>query len=256
MTKFRTTCLGAAAVLSLATSLNVMFNWRAHAGTLAAQSAAAASGSATIAGKVYFRGQAPRLRPLVMSKDPVCESEQSGPALPEDGRVNPDGTLPNAFLYISKGTGNLSAPVPSQPVTITQKECRYEPHVLGIMVGQPLRVVTLDPTTHNIHIVPKSGHDWDVSQQPGSDPVTTKLTHPEIMVPVHCNIHPWMAAHIGVVTNPYYAVSGDDGAFEIKSVPPGSYTLSIWTATFGTQERPIMVRSGETTSADFTFTSQ
>ena len=141
----------------------------------------------------------------------------------------------------------------AEPVTLTQNECEYEPHVLGIMAGQPLRVVSNDPTTHNIHIMPKAGHDFDVTQQPGSPPVTDKFSTPQIMVPVHCNIHNWMQAYIGVVTNPYYAVTGDGGSFTIKGVPAGNYTLSIWTATFGTQEREVTVRAGETASVDFTF---
>jgi hypothetical protein len=219
------------------------------------QAGAPASDKGTIAGKVYFHGKPPQLRPIVMEKDPVCAAAQSGTVLPEDGRVNANGTIPNAFVYITKGSGNLSAPAPTAAVTMTQKGCRYEPHVLGIEVGQRLIVQSADPTTHNIHISPKTGHDWNVTQQPGSDPVATKLSHPEIMVAVHCNVHPWMQAHIGVVTNPYFAVTGDDGSFVIKGVPPGDYALAIWTATFGTQERQVSVRAGETAAADFNFTA-
>jgi hypothetical protein len=257
MIKFQTAWPGVAAALLLVAGLNVMVNLLARASMPEMlQTSASAPGVSGIAGTVYFRGQAPQLRPILMDKDPVCVSLQSGTVLPEDGRVNANGTLPNAFVYVSKGTGNLLAPAPANPVTLTQSGCTYQPHVFGIMVGQPLQVVTLDPTAHNIHIVPKSGRDWNVSQQPGSYPVTTKLSRPEIMAPVHCNIHPWMSAHIGVVTNPYYAVSGDDGTFQIKGVPQGTYTLSIWTATFGTQEREVTVRQGETASADFSFASQ
>jgi plastocyanin len=192
-----------------------------------------------------------------MDKDPVCASEQSGTVLPEDGRVNPNGTLPNAFVYISKGTGDLSTHAPANAVTLTQKGCLYEPHVLGIVVGQPLRVVTQDPTTHNIHLsATKGNRDWNVTQQPGTTSVTTRFSQPAIMVPVHCNIHPWMEAFIGVVTNSYFAVTGDDGSFTIKGVPPGDYTLTVWTATFGTQEHAVTVRAGETPAADFTFTGQ
>jgi hypothetical protein len=92
-----------------------------------------------------------------------------------------------------------------------------------------------------------------VTQQPGADPVPTKFTHPEIMVPVHCNVHNWMQAYIGVVSNPYYAVTGEDGSFAIKGVPPGDYTLSVWTATFGVQERQVSVHAGQTATGDFTF---
>ncbi len=218
---------------------------------------AGASQGGGISGTIHFQGKMPELRPINMDKDPVCTSGQSGTVLPEDGRVNANGTLPNVFVYISKGTGDLLRHAPANSVTLTQKGCVYEPHVFGIMVGQPLQVVTVDPTAHNIHITATKGNrDWNVTQQPGTPSVTTKFSQPAIMVPVHCNIHPWMEAFIGVVTNPYYAVTGDDGNFTIKGVPPGDYTLSVWTATFGTQEHAVTIHAGESASADFIFTGQ
>jgi plastocyanin len=229
----------------------------ALAATLGAQVKAGAAGGNEITGKVYFHGKAPELRPISMDKDPVCASELTGDALPADGRVNSNGTLPNAFVYISKGSGNLSTPAPTNSITLTQKGCVYEPHVLGIQVGQPLQVVTVDPTTHNIHVSATNGNrDWNVTQQPGTTSVNTKFSKPAIMAPVHCNIHPWMEAFIGVVTNPYYAVTGGDGSFAIKNVPPGDYTLSVWTATFGNQEHAVTVRAGESPTVDFTFNNQ
>jgi len=255
MKKLGTTIIAAAAFLALAAGLNVAMSATAHAGGTKGTGAQAGT-SGGIAGTVYFRGQAPRLRPILMDKDPVCADAQSGTVLPEDGRVNSNGTLPNAFVYITKGTGNLPSTAPAEPVTLTQTGCTYQPHVLGIMVGQTLRVVSADPTSHNIHVIPKTGHDWNVTQQPGTPPVLRKFTTPEIMIPIRCNIHPWMEAYIGVVTNPFYGVTGNDGRFEIKNVPPGTYTLSIWTATFGTQEKDVTVRAGETAAADFTFNAQ
>jgi plastocyanin len=220
------------------------------------QAGARESGAGDITGKVNFRGKPPQLHPLLMDADPICASEQPGKVLPEDGRVNANNTLPNAFVYISKGSGNLNMPAPKEMVTITQKGCRYEPHVLGIEVGQPLRVVTEDPTEHNIHISPRNGRHLNVSQKPGSDPVTTKFSNPQVMISVNCNLHPWMQAYIGVVTNPYFAVTGDDGVFAIRGVPSGDYTLAIWTATFGTQERQVSVRAGQTAIVDFIFVAK
>jgi plastocyanin len=257
MTKFRMVSMSVAAAALLVAGSDVTLTSRARASARPPlQSSASAAPTGEIGGKVYFRGKAPELRPILMSKDPVCASEQSGTVLAEDGRVNTNGTLPNAFVYIAKGTGNLSAAAPASPVILTQTGCRYEPHVLGIVVGQPLQVVTSDPTTHNIHVMPKETRSWNVTQQPGSPPITSKFSHAEIMVPVRCNIHPWMEAYIGVVSNPYYAVTGDDGSFQIRGLPAGDYTLDVWTATFGTQERQATVRPGEKASVDFTFASQ
>jgi len=217
------------------------------------QAGNAASGTGEIAGKIYFKGTKPKLLPLDMGKDPVCVSEHSATVYAQDGTVNSNGTLPNAFVYIKQGSVNLAGPAPRNSVDLTQSGCMYEPHVLGIMVGQPLQVLTLDPTTHNIHVVAKINREWNVTQQPGSPSVIRKFTHPEIMIPVHCNEHPWMKAYIGVVSNPFYAVTGSDGSFVLKNVPPGEYTLEVWTATFGTQEQKVVVRPGETATADLTF---
>lgn len=253
MTKLRTGwAIGAAAVL-LAAGVNVLANSEARANS---RRAAQGGGTGEITGNVYFKGEAPRLRRIMMDKDPVCASLHPEGVLPEDGRVNTNGTLPNAFVYISKGAENFSSAAATEAATMTQNECEYEPHVLGIMVGQPLRVVSNDPTTHNIHIMPKLGHDFDVTQQPGSPPVSDRFSKPQVMVPVHCNIHNWMRAYIGVVTNPYYAVTGNEGTFQIKGVPAGNYTLSIWTATFGTQEREVTVRASESAMEDFTFAAK
>src|SRR5947207_894928 len=82
-------------------------------------------------------------------------------------------------------------------------------------------------------------------------PLQNKVAHPEIMIFADCNQHPWMEAYIGVTSNPFFAVSGDDGKFVIQGVPPGQFTLGAWTATFGTQERKVTVEPGQTVKADF-----
>lgn len=214
-----------------------------------------AAGSGQISGMISFQGEKPKLTPIHMGKDSVCTSLHTGAVLPEDGQVNSDGTLPNAFVYLKSSTGKLSATPPRNPVVLTQKGCEYQPHVIGVMVGQPFEVINLDPTTHNIHVLPKGNREWNVSQQPGSPSIVRKFQHAEAMIPVRCNVHPWMKAYIGVVDNPFYAVTGTDGKFILKGVPAGDYTLEVWTATFGTQERHVTVQSGETVTADFTLGS-
>ena len=209
--------------------------------------------TAEITGRVNFRGDKPKLQLIDMSGDPVCASEQEEMVYAQDGDVNNNGTLPNAFVYIKSGSGNLSVPAPHNSVILTQRGCMYEPHVLGVMVGQPLQIVTPDPTTHNVHVTPKINKEWNVTQEPGSPSIMKIFTQPEIMIPVHCNIHPWMKAYIGVVSNPYYAVTDSQGSFSIKGVPAGEYTLEAWTASFGTQEQRITVRSGESSNITFTF---
>src|SRR5487761_212494 len=111
---------------------------------------AASAGTGQITGKIYFKGARPKLARIDMKKDPVCASEHSETVYAQDGAVNNNDTLPNAFVYIKQGSVNLARPNQRSSVDFTQKDCMYEPPVLGIMVRQPLPVLTLDPTTHNI----------------------------------------------------------------------------------------------------------
>jgi Carboxypeptidase regulatory-like domain len=211
---------------------------------------AAAQNSAAISGKISFEGTPPRRGVLDMSADAVCAGEHSEPVLAPDGEVNSNGTLPNVFLYIESVPGNFPTP---PAATLDQGGCMYEPHVLGVMVGQTLRIVSQDPTTHNVHFMSKVNRAWNQTQEPGAPPLLHKFSRPEIMIPIHCNHHPWMSAYLGVTSNPFFAVTGNEGTFSIKGLPPGEYTLHAWTATFGSQEQKVTVRAGETAEANFTF---
>lgn len=206
-----------------------------------------------IRGSIFFDGPKPHLSQISMARDPVCVSLQKGPVYPEDGRVNANGTLPGAFVYVKGGPVRQSYSPPSAPVILDQVRCEYVPHVLGIMIGQPLKVLNSDPTPHNTHVIPEHNRSWNITQQPGSQPFTRRFTDPEIMIPVVCNIHPWMKAFIGVTTNPFYAVTGKAGTFAIQKMPPGRYTLEAWTATFGKKDKQVTVKPGRTVTVNFTF---
>jgi Carboxypeptidase regulatory-like domain len=122
-----------------------------------------------------------------------------------------------------------------------------------VMAGQALQVLNSDNTTHNIHPMPKENPEWNTSMPPKATPLDKKFNRPETMIPVKCNVHPWMKAYIGVVKNPFFSVTGDDGSFEIKGLPPGDYTLSAWQEKLGTQTSKVTVGPKETKTVDFSF---
>jgi len=74
-----------------------------------------------------------------------------------------------------------------------------------------------------------------------------------VMIPVKCNVHPWMRAYIGVVHHPFFAVTGDDGMFTIKDLPAGTYTLEAWHETYGTMDQQITVGANDSKTIDFTY---
>jgi hypothetical protein len=207
----------------------------------------------SVKGKVTFAGAQPKYKALSMDADAVCAKKHSGPVYPEAVVVNGNGTLRNVLVYVKGGLEGKSFAVPSDPVTLDQNGCIYKPHVLGIQARQNLRVVSSDPTAHNIHPMPKVNREWNVSQSPGADPIIQTFSRPEVSIPVKCNQHPWMRAYIHVLSHPFYAVTSEDGSFEIKGLPPGKYELEAVHEEYGAMTQPVEVAAKTPASVDFGY---
>jgi hypothetical protein len=207
----------------------------------------------SISGSIHFTGKRAARKLIDMSSDPACVEAHKGKAYDESLVVSRNGSLGNAFIYIEKGLEGKTFEPPTTPAVIDQRGCWFRPRITGIQTGQPLQVVNSDPVTHNIHPMAMVNREWNHSQGPGDPPLNRKFLKPEIMIKVKCNIHSWMHAFIGVVDNPYFAVSKDDGSFEIKNLPPGTYTLAVWQENLGTQEQQITIDPSGNTVTKFTF---
>jgi len=209
---------------------------------------------ATVTGKVVLDGAKPVMKALDMSATPYCErAHQGNAAKSEEVVVNSNGTLKNAFVWIKAGLPDKQWTVPATAVTLDQNGCQYKPHVIGVMTGQNIDIKTSDQTNHNIHPMPKINQEFNESQPPGAEDKMKSFPREEVMIPVKCNVHPWMRSYIGVVSHPFFAVTGDDGTFTIKGLPPGTYTIEVWQEKYGTQDQQITVGAKESKTADFTF---
>jgi len=208
--------------------------------------------SASLKGTAKFQGTALKPTRIDMSADPNCAKAHPTPATTEDILVDSNGGLANVIVYVADGLGDRTFEPPQQPVAIDQKGCQYKPHVIAMQANQKLDVVNDDPTTHNIHPMPNNNREWNKSQPHGM-PVEETFSREEIAIPVKCNVHPWMKGYIAVFKHPYFAVTDKDGNFDLKDLPPGSYTIKAWHEKLGTQIQKVTVAAGQPAKLDFVF---
>lgn len=219
--------------------------------------ATAQLGTATVSGSVSFTGTPPENPTISMVEEPACQEKYSDmPRDPQVVVVN-DGKLANVFVSVKSGLpAGARFPVPSQAAVIDQDGCLYHPRVLGVMVGQDLEIRNSDPLSHNIKAVPENQLGFNITQPQAGMSTTRTFNTPEIMVPLECNVHGWMQAHLGVVAHPFFATSGEDGSFTISGLPAGTYELEAWHEVFGTQTATVTVEEGGTATVEFTFSAE
>ncbi len=211
-----------------------------------------AAGEGKITGTVKFEGTPPHMRGIDMSKDPWCvKANANTPQHLQTTEVGAGGGLEYVAVYIDGWSGPANVET-STPV-FDQKNCMYVPHVMAVDPGQTFKVMTSDQTAHNIHPEPNPmvNIPWNQSQPPGAPPIEKSWKNPE-MIPVQCNIHPWMHGWHVVVKGPV-AVTDENGKYTIENVPPGSYTVKAWHEPDTTETTKVTVAAGQAATADFSF---
>lgn len=217
---------------------------------------ALAEDNAVIKGKVIFKGDAEKYKRTTLdtSKDENCKKikEKIGSEEVVINKKTEPATLRNVIVSIKEGLGDRKYPAKTEAAILDQVGCQYAPHVLAVMEGQPVKIRNSDPTNHNIHFFDaKINEKLNKTQpKPMEEEVKLKVEAP---FKVKCDVHPWMGMHIAVFNHPFFAVTGDEGTFEIKGLPPGKYTVEAWHEKFGTVTASVEVTSGATKESDFTF---
>ena len=130
-------------------------------------------------------------------------------------------------IVVVKGLEGKSTGASAAPAMMDQKGCLYVPQILAVQTGQKILVKNSDPMMHNVHTVPTvSGNkEENKGQAPGAPDLTFSIPAPENFLKFKCDVHKWMFAWVTVLDHPYFAVTGKDGAFTIKDVPPGKYKV-------------------------------
>jgi plastocyanin len=208
------------------------------------------AGDATISGTITYTGQAPTFQPIAMDADPDCAAKHGEPVYPEALVLGDGNTVGNIFVQVKDGFAQGDFQPPTAPVVVDQRGCMYQPHVVGVLAGQPLEFWNSDGILHNVHLTPKQNREQNLGMPGSLKEKAVTLDTPELYVPVKCDVHPWMSAYVAVMSHPYFDVTGEDGSYEIK-VPAGTYTLETWHERLGTRTQEVTVAAGETATADF-----
>ena len=124
------------------------------------------------------------------------------------------------------------------------------------MTDQPIDIKNDDPTNHNIHPLPKINQEWNESQPPKGDTKTKSFPREEVMIPVKCNVHPWMRAYIAVV---HASVFRRDrrrrDVYNKEICPRGPTPWKRSHETYGTVDQQITVGANDSKTVDLTYKS-
>ena len=206
------------------------------------------AGVATIRGTVKIVGKAPRVRPPGI--DPQCAAKHAKRPANRTLVVDKENRVKWAFVHVTSGLDGKTFPIPKAEPILDQKGCFYEPHVVGVMVGQKLAIRNSDDVLHNVHGLGFANDEFNVAQTPGA---VNRRRFKAVEVPfrIKCDVHPWMGAWVGVVDHPFHAVTDDKGAFEIKGLPPGTYKIEVWHERYVSVAAEVKVAAGDAKTVNF-----
>ena len=107
-----------------------------------------------------------------------------------------------------------------------QRNERFVPHLLAVIVGTIVDFPNSDLTYHNVFSISKT-NKFDLGRYARGKSKSVRFAQPGV-VRIFCDIHSHMSAFVLVFSHPYYAKAEVDGRYRIDNVPPGTYTVSAW----------------------------
>ncbi len=207
----------------------------------------------SVTGSVTYEGAVPKLRPIRMEADPGCAKKHASPAKSEVLVLGDGNTMGIVFVRVKSGVPAKDYPAPKEPVVIDQEGCRYIPHVLGVMAGQPLKILNSDGLLHNIHALPKVNKSFNMAMPATRTEAEATFTKEEFMFKIKCDVHPWMGAWIAVMAHPFFDVTATDGKYSIGNLPAGTYEIEAWHEKLKTKTGSVTISGDESQTVDFTY---
>ncbi len=203
-----------------------------------------------ITGVAVFAGTpVPPVRINMSASSTAAAATVDSPVFDPKFTINPDGTLPNAFVWIRaaplvRAVARITDGARSPPVHLDAHLYMYRPYVFGLLRGQPLVVRNLDDETHCLNVTSRRNPRIAKTQAPGAS--DTIVFTKSARVRITCDCYSWMSAYCWVLDHPFFATTDAAGRFEIGGLPPDYYTIHAWHPGFGEGQAEVEVVSGET----------
>lgn len=206
----------------------------AEAPRVEANASSAAVPAGIVRGRFEISGPLPARPRLALDPSAGCGAVTE---IESEKLIADNGRVANVLVRVVGGLSQKDWPAPATPALLDQTGCVYRPHVLAVQVGQRLLVRNGDPAVHNVNVGAKLNDraNFNRSHAPGSADISVEFDHPELSIPFRCDIHPWMQAWVHVVPHPFFDITGSDGEFEIRGLPPGRYELEYVHEVLGRQ---------------------
>lgn len=182
------------------------------------------AGTKSVKGTIKFGGKKPKIKKLNLEKDAWCAANHE--VTSEEVLVGNNGGLANVIVYVKRGFNDYPFNPPEDPATLDQRGCKYVPHVTVLMAGQDLKIINSDDTSHNYHWTGRNVDEINQTQQPKAVDIRSDFSVADKGT-IRCDIHGWMVTPTTIFTHPYYAVTAEDGSFEIKGLPAGKYEIGF-----------------------------
>lgn len=185
------------------------------------------SDGSTIKGTVKWQGPLPHLVQSEINKDPqVCDPQGVKRRDLERLEISGSGGVANTVVFLKDISRGKAMDLPEARQFLNQKNCRYEPHILLVPLNGTLQVKSSDPLLHTVHMSGASDYNLPFTFQ---GQLMNRVMNRDGVVDLRCNAgHVWMNSEMIVARNPYYAVTDENGAFQLTNVPPGEYEIVAW----------------------------
>lgn len=213
------------------------------------------AGEGSLSGSVKYDGEAPKQKMIEVGADKAAGCH-AGPMVDESLVVDP-ATKGIKWAIIRIMDVKAAAPAEPKVVEIDQGGCHFTPRVSIVAPGSDIDVLNPDKIAHNVHTIPLDGTNQPINRMMvAADPKLNvrgkkHAAEPEL-IQLQCDIHPWMKGFIVVHDPRFCAVTGPDGKFDIKGVPPGKYKVLV-NHDLGEQEKEIEIKDGAASTLDVTF---